>query len=283
MWIPFSSFNLWVLVLCVLAQRPTVGDWTVLWSCLDTTLLYICGVAFSGVMRAPLRWLLWDVKDTLIRVRASVGEQYCKEAERMGLNLSPMEVEAAFHQAYRHYSSRYPNYGVTQGMDGQSWWMGLVRDTFSRCRVQDPVVLDTVAHNLYYNFCNAENWEVKKHCSFVAYTEWNILFYVTFFWLVWFWLMLTLKDTVAFHVSTFLLYVFVSGISRLTKGPGALLLARTEAWCGVKLWQPPQRNSTCLWTFAALQLFNNIGGSRCSEAKSSHLWSGPAEMQRAGS
>uniref|UniRef100_UPI0037E910E8 haloacid dehalogenase-like hydrolase domain-containing protein 3 n=1 Tax=Semicossyphus pulcher TaxID=241346 RepID=UPI0037E910E8 len=111
-------------------------------------------------MRAPLRWVLWDVKDTLLKVRASVGEQYCKEAKRMGLNLSPVEVEAAFRQAYRHQSSRYPNYGIAQGLDGQSWWMAVVRETFSLCRVQDQALLNTAAHNLYHNFCNAENWEV---------------------------------------------------------------------------------------------------------------------------
>lgn len=128
---------------------------------MDINLSYICGVASAEAMQAPLRWVLWDVKDTLIKVRSSVGEQYCKEAERMGLNLSPVEVEAAFQQAYRHYSSRYPNYGITQGLDGRSWWIGLVQDTFSRCRVQDPALLHTMAHNLYHNFCNAENWEVN--------------------------------------------------------------------------------------------------------------------------
>ncbi|XP_044026000.1 haloacid dehalogenase-like hydrolase domain-containing protein 3 [Siniperca chuatsi] len=111
-------------------------------------------------MRPPLRWVLWDVKDTLLKVRATVGEQYCKEAERMGLNLSAVEVEAAFLQAYRHHSSRYPNYGLTQGLDGRSWWMGVVQESFSQCRVQDPALLNTMAHNLYHNFCNAENWEV---------------------------------------------------------------------------------------------------------------------------
>ncbi|XP_074531014.1 haloacid dehalogenase-like hydrolase domain-containing protein 3 isoform X2 [Halichoeres trimaculatus] len=113
-----------------------------------------------GVMRAPLRWVLWDVKDTLLKVRASVGEQYCKEAERMGLKLSPVEVEAAFRQTYRHQSKKFPNYGISQGLDGQSWWMEVVRGTFSKCRVQDPALLNTMAQNLYHNFCNAENWEV---------------------------------------------------------------------------------------------------------------------------
>ncbi|XP_035518700.1 haloacid dehalogenase-like hydrolase domain-containing protein 3 [Morone saxatilis] len=111
-------------------------------------------------MQSPLRWVLWDVKDTLLKVRASVGEQYCREAERMGLNLSPVDVQAAFLQAYKQYSRRYPNYGVTQGLDGRSWWIRVVQDTFSRCRVQDPALLHTMSNNLYQNFCNAENWEV---------------------------------------------------------------------------------------------------------------------------
>ncbi|XP_028262006.1 haloacid dehalogenase-like hydrolase domain-containing protein 3 isoform X2 [Parambassis ranga] len=64
-------------------------------------------------MRAPLRWVLWDVKDTLLK-----------------------------------------------GLNGQSWWVGVVRDTLSKCGVQEPALLDTVANNLYHNFCNAENWEV---------------------------------------------------------------------------------------------------------------------------
>ncbi|KAM9408604.1 haloacid dehalogenase-like hydrolase domain-containing protein 3 [Pholidichthys leucotaenia] len=111
-------------------------------------------------MRAPLRWVLWDVKDTLLKVRTSVGEQYCKEVQRVGLNLSPVEIDAAFRQVYRHYASRYPNYGIRQGLNGQSWWTGVVKNTLSQCGVQEPALLNTVANNLYHNFSNAENWEV---------------------------------------------------------------------------------------------------------------------------
>lgn len=129
-------------------------------------------------MRAPLRWVLWDVKDTLIKVRASVGEQYCKEAEQKGLKLSPAEVEAAFRQAYRHYSNTYPNYGIRQGLDGRSWWTGLVKDTFTRCRVLEPALLDAMAQNLYHGFCNAENWEVNSN------QVRTLMEYVKEFWLL---------------------------------------------------------------------------------------------------
>ncbi|XP_024124844.1 haloacid dehalogenase-like hydrolase domain-containing protein 3 [Oryzias melastigma] len=111
-------------------------------------------------MRAPLRWVLWDVKDTLLKVRTSVGEQYAKEAEHVGVKLSPVEVGAAFQKVHRNYSSRYPNYGVSEGLDGQAWWMGVVKDTLYQCRVTDPELLNTIAYNLYHNFCSAENWEV---------------------------------------------------------------------------------------------------------------------------
>uniref|UniRef100_A0A3Q3A3Y5 Haloacid dehalogenase-like hydrolase domain-containing protein 3 n=1 Tax=Kryptolebias marmoratus TaxID=37003 RepID=A0A3Q3A3Y5_KRYMA len=112
--------------------------------------------------RSPLRWVLWDVKDTLVSVLGSAGVQYCKEAEKLGLSLSHAEVDAAFGRVYRDYSSRYPNYGVSQGLTAQLWWMRVVKDTLSQCRVQDPAVLNTVAYNAYLNFKNAANWEVSS-------------------------------------------------------------------------------------------------------------------------
>uniref|UniRef100_A0A8C6V1T3 Haloacid dehalogenase-like hydrolase domain-containing protein 3 n=1 Tax=Neogobius melanostomus TaxID=47308 RepID=A0A8C6V1T3_9GOBI len=112
-------------------------------------------------MRAPpLRWVLWDVKDTLLKVRLSVGDQYCREAERVGLSLKPVEVDSAFRQVYKSYSIRYPNYGIAQGLNGHTWWTAVVRDTFYLCGVQDTALLQTISHNLYHNFCNAQNWEV---------------------------------------------------------------------------------------------------------------------------
>ncbi len=112
-------------------------------------------------MRGPVRWVFWDVKDTLLKVRRSVGEQYCSEAERAGLKLPAAEVETAFRQAYRHKSRLFPNYGRAQGMNSQAWWTGLVRDTFAQCGVDDPALLDRLANNLYHNFCGPENWEVR--------------------------------------------------------------------------------------------------------------------------
>ncbi|XP_052414698.1 haloacid dehalogenase-like hydrolase domain-containing protein 3 [Carassius gibelio] len=111
-------------------------------------------------MREPVRWVLWDVKDTLLKVRRSVGEQYCLEAERAGLKVPAAQLETAFRQTYRQQLRLFPNYGRAEGMNSQVWWTGLVRDTFAQCAVDDPALLDSLAHNLYHNFCGPENWEV---------------------------------------------------------------------------------------------------------------------------
>ncbi|KAL4646522.1 haloacid dehalogenase-like hydrolase domain-containing protein 3 [Arapaima gigas] len=111
-------------------------------------------------MAKAVRVVLWDVKDTLLRVRRSVGHQYCEEAARVGLILPPAEVETAFHSAYRQQAARYPNYGTAQGLGGQAWWSQVVLDTFSQCGVRDQALLDTLAHNLYQGFSGPENWEV---------------------------------------------------------------------------------------------------------------------------
>lgn len=78
----------------------------------------------------------------------------------MGLSLNPVEVNSAFHQVYKRYSIRYPNYGITQGLNGHTWWTAVVKDTFHLCGVLDPALLQTISDNLYHNFCNAQNWEV---------------------------------------------------------------------------------------------------------------------------
>ena len=115
----------------------------------------------AGTMYGKVRWVLWDVKDTLLRVRKSVGEQYCQEARRVGLDVPAAKIESAFHCAYRQHSCLYPNYGMVQGLGGQAWWAGVVKNTFSQCEVRDPVLLDRLAQNLYHGFSGPENWEVR--------------------------------------------------------------------------------------------------------------------------
>ncbi|XP_060613088.2 haloacid dehalogenase-like hydrolase domain-containing protein 3 isoform X1 [Anolis sagrei] len=109
-----------------------------------------------------LRLLTWDVKDTLLQLRLPVGECYSAAARSWGLEVSPRAMEAAFHQAHRERSQRFPNYGRAQGMGCEEWWLGLVHDTFRRCGLAQEVdagLLGTLAEQLYRDYSRAESWE----------------------------------------------------------------------------------------------------------------------------
>ncbi|XP_041094396.1 haloacid dehalogenase-like hydrolase domain-containing protein 3 [Polyodon spathula] len=106
-----------------------------------------------------LRWLTWDVTDTLLRVRSSVGEQYCREARSLGLQLEPESVERAFRLAYKSQHQRFPNYGLSQGLSSREWWQHVVQETFSLCGVQGERALEPLAERLYRGFSGAHNWE----------------------------------------------------------------------------------------------------------------------------
>ncbi|MGH0192337.1 UNVERIFIED_CONTAM: hypothetical protein FKN15_008696 [Acipenser sinensis] len=107
-----------------------------------------------------LRWLTWDVTDTLIRVRRSVREQYCSEAWSLGLQLEPESVERAFRLAYQSQHRRFPNYGLSQGLSSREWWQDVVRETFSLCGVRGEPALQPLAERLYRGFSGSNNWEV---------------------------------------------------------------------------------------------------------------------------
>ncbi|XP_028652470.1 haloacid dehalogenase-like hydrolase domain-containing protein 3 isoform X1 [Erpetoichthys calabaricus] len=107
-----------------------------------------------------LKWLTWDVKDTLIRVRHTVGEQYCSEARLFGIRLDPKVVDAAFRVAYKKQNALFPNYGLAQGLSSRKWWEQMVRETFNQCDVHEEKTLGPLADRLYLGFCGARNWEV---------------------------------------------------------------------------------------------------------------------------
>ncbi|NXX44507.1 HDHD3 protein, partial [Tricholaema leucomelas] len=112
-----------------------------------------------------LRLLTWDVKDTLLRLRHSVGESYAAAARAHGLQVQPETLSRSFREAYGAQSRRYPNYGRGQGLSSRQWWADVVRQTFRLSGVQDRGVLTVMAEKLYHDFCSARNWELLPGAS----------------------------------------------------------------------------------------------------------------------
>uniref|UniRef100_A0A8C5R5J3 Haloacid dehalogenase-like hydrolase domain-containing protein 3 n=1 Tax=Leptobrachium leishanense TaxID=445787 RepID=A0A8C5R5J3_9ANUR len=107
-----------------------------------------------------LKFLTWDVKDTLLRTRLPVGQQYHAEAMKRGLRVDPAALEASFRQAYRTHSHLFPNYGLTQGLSSRQWWLDVVSQSFRLSGVADDQSILPMAENLYRDFSTASNWEV---------------------------------------------------------------------------------------------------------------------------
>ncbi|XP_053329010.1 haloacid dehalogenase-like hydrolase domain-containing protein 3 [Spea bombifrons] len=107
-----------------------------------------------------LRLVTWDVKDTLLRMRLPVGQQYHSVAKKRGLHVDPASLEQSFRQAYRAHSRLFPNYGLTQGMTSQQWWSDVVGQTFRLSGVRDEGSIRLVTERLYGDFSTSGNWEV---------------------------------------------------------------------------------------------------------------------------
>lgn len=104
--------------------------------------------------------LTWDVKDTLLRLRQTVGEGYAAEARAQGLQVQPAALTRAFGEAYGAHSRHFPNYGRDQGLSSRQWWLDVVGQTFRLAGVQDDSIVTLMAENLYEDYCSAHNWEV---------------------------------------------------------------------------------------------------------------------------
>lgn len=107
-----------------------------------------------------LRLLTWDVKDTLLRLRLPVGQQYQAEAKARGLQVDPSVLEASFRQVYQSHWRLFPNYGLSQGMTSHQWWVDVVSQTFHLSGVQDERAVRPLAESLYQDFCTDKYWEV---------------------------------------------------------------------------------------------------------------------------
>lgn len=107
-----------------------------------------------------LRLLTWDVKDTLLRMRLPVGQQYELEARSRGLQVDPSVLETSFRQAYRNHQPLFPNYGLSQGMTSHQWWLDVVSQTFRLSGVHSETILQPLAEKLYQDFISDKYWEV---------------------------------------------------------------------------------------------------------------------------
>ncbi|XP_002155273.1 haloacid dehalogenase-like hydrolase domain-containing protein 3 [Hydra vulgaris] len=125
-------------------------------------------------MNRGLKLVTFDVFNTLIKTRGSVGSIYMKEInsflktnqnietkEKNSVNtLNPHMVEKEFQSVLKHFQSAYPNFGYGK-ISSRKYWDLIVQKTFKNlnCDFNDQFSQKLTA-TLYDNFCLADYWEV---------------------------------------------------------------------------------------------------------------------------
>ncbi|CAO1628468.1 unnamed protein product [Jaminaea pallidilutea] len=85
----------------------------------------------SEADRAPVRLLLLDVFNTLLRPVQHPALQYAQVARSYDLDVSDEAVTVTFKAAFKRLSAEYPNYGRDVGLQGgaDEWWARVIKET----------------------------------------------------------------------------------------------------------------------------------------------------------
>ena len=97
--------------------------------------------------------LTLDAFGTLYRPRRPIGRQYADIAKAYGFqSLDADELDASFRHAFKRESAAHPNYGKAGGMEPESWWRNVMRNTFIPVLPANTKIPDTLVNTLYIHF-----------------------------------------------------------------------------------------------------------------------------------
>lgn len=112
--------------------------------------------------RRKIQLLTWDVKDTLLRLRRPVGEEYAARAQAHGLEVEATALEQAFRQVFKAHSRSFPNYGLSHGLTVRQWWWDVVLQTFRLAGAPDAQAVGPIAAQLYQDFSSPCSWQLLE-------------------------------------------------------------------------------------------------------------------------
>jgi REG-2-like HAD superfamily hydrolase len=113
-----------------------------------------------------LRALTFDVTNTLIKARQSIGHQYAAAAQVHGIEANPAALETVFEATMQQKKVEMPDYGKHHGVSSKDWWADVVRRVFINSGHHAPkAALAKVSDTLWDHFQEepAEAWEVMAN------------------------------------------------------------------------------------------------------------------------
>lgn len=110
-----------------------------------------------------LKLITFDVTDTLLTFKSSVGEQYGEIGLMYGLISDNKNLNDNFKAIWRKMQTEHPNFGLYSGLGWENWWRYIVRGTFqySNPNATDKQ-FDLVSNHLINVYKTSTCWQ---HCS----------------------------------------------------------------------------------------------------------------------
>jgi len=101
-----------------------------------------------------LKALTLDVTNTLVKARASIGQQYANAALAHGIQADPAALETAFNATWTQKKNEMPDYGRHHGVTSREWWSDLVKRVFVKAGHKDicPEMMNRVFDTLWDHF-----------------------------------------------------------------------------------------------------------------------------------
>lgn len=111
-----------------------------------------------------LKLITFDVTNTLLRIRGSVGEQYAAVANKYygatGKLFDSEKTEHEFVRAFKEFSRKWPNFGYENGISSEDWWNELVSNMFVNLGLKDTGILKSISNQLFTDFCCKDSYEL---------------------------------------------------------------------------------------------------------------------------
>ncbi|GAB5589809.1 hypothetical protein Unana1_04709 [Umbelopsis nana] len=114
-------------------------------------------------MTSRIRLITFDAYNTVFKPKGGISAQYEMEARKLGISVSREAINKSFRPALNSQVSKYPLYGLSQGLTPRIWWQDVVRSTFIGAGASErdldekfPVLFDTI----WTRFTSADGYEV---------------------------------------------------------------------------------------------------------------------------
>ena len=107
-----------------------------------------------------LKVLTFDVTNTLMKVRYTVGQQYAKVASQFSVKVNADDLDRAYRPIYMEQVRKRPNFGAETGITSEQWWAEVVHKSFQQVGVTEENTVAKISSKLYEDFKQASSWEV---------------------------------------------------------------------------------------------------------------------------